>query len=159
MSIFATATPAPGVRTSDTKKAALLYAGFIVVMLVAQLFTFEAFLVLAKDFNLPVGDTLSLAFPAFVTVFELFALPFLLRMRVSPAFRWVSMVSGWLVAFAWLLVSVWVVSTYQPVGTIGFLGTIGALIPGWWAVFVSFAFGILAAWASWGMWPSQKAKK
>lgn len=159
MSIFAKVTKAPAIQGEATKSVALLYAAFLVVMVVCQLFTFETFLTLFDSFNLPFSREVIGALPALIVVFELFALPFLLRMYLSPAFRWVSMVSGWLVAVIWLFLSVWVDFTNQAPQTIGFLGTLVKLMPGFWAVFVSIAFALLAAWTSWGMWPRVPHKK
>ncbi len=159
MSIFAKVTKAPVVRGEATKQVALLYAGLLTAMVVCQLFTFETFIPLIASFQLPLSETLVALFPALLIIIELFALPFLLRMYISPAFRWVSMVCGWLAAGAWLCIALWVDFTNQAPETIGFLGTLVTLTPGFWSVFVSIAFGLLAAWASWGMWPGVHGKK
>lgn len=156
MSIFAKPTIAPPAQTDTARQVALLYAGILVLFLVAQLFTFEEFLQLIPSFHLPVGGLLYLVAPLIVVV-ELFALPFLLRMSISPALRWVSMVCGWMVATVWLGVTWWVVATQPGASTVGFLGTIGDLSPGWWAVLVAVAMGILTAWASWGLWPGARS--
>lgn len=133
---------------------ALLYAILLIVMAVAQLFTFEEFIELITSFNLPLASgALVFVIPPLLVVSEVFALPFLLRMPLSRAFRWLSMILGWLAAFLWVFITGWVVLTAQPVEAIGFVGTVAPLTPGWWAVLISIAFGILAAWASWGMWP------
>lgn len=163
MSIFPKPVAALKPKTEATKQIATLYAVLLVIISVAQLFTFEAFLDLVPTFNLPLGGALPYLIAPLIVAAEVFAIPFLLRMYVSPAFRWFSMFLGWLVAALWLFISVWVVGTAQPVETVGFLGTVGNLTPGWWAVCISIAFGILAAWSSWGMWPpalnSAKTKK
>lgn len=163
MSIFATVTSAPSPRTDTAGKIALFYAGILVVLAVTQLFTFDEFIKLIATFHLPFGAAMTYALAPLLVVCEVFAIPFLLRMTLSPAFRWVSMLLGWVVALLWTCVSGWIVMTYQDVSTVGFLGTLVDLIPGWWAVLVSLAFGVMAAWASWGMWPgearSSRAKK
>jgi len=159
MSIFVQATKAPTPKTKDVKRIATFFAGVLVVMIVAQLFTFEEFVPLVVDFGFPGGEQLAHFDAAFIIVAELLALPFLLRMSVSPAFRWVSMVSGWLVAATWLKFTVWLVASDSQVNTVGFLGTAIELMPGWWAIFMSIAFGILATWASWGMWPAKHDAK
>jgi hypothetical protein len=158
MSIFAKPTPAPTPRSKDVPRIALLFAAIILVMAVAQLFTFDKFLVLIQSFALPVTAQLSYILAALIVIFEVFSLPFLLRMPLSKAFRWVSMVSGWLVSLIWLKLTLWVVLTEQPVDTVGFLGTLVGLMPGWWAIFVSVALAILAGWASWGLWPGKRRK-
>jgi hypothetical protein len=153
MSVFVKATPPPKVKTSRIMQISLFYAVVLGAMALAQLYTFEEFTGLVFDFNLPFPDSLSYALVPLLIIFEVFALPFLLRMRVSPAFRVLSMVCGWLVAATWLFITLWLVITNQQVTSVGFLGTVAELIPGAWAVFFSLALGILAYWVSWGMWP------
>lgn len=159
MSIFVKPTVAPTPRSKNVKTVATFYAGLLTVMLVAQLFTFEKFLQLLVDQDLPGGEVMAYLTAALIVFFELLALPFLLRMTLSPAFRWLSMVAGWLVALAWLGLTLWQVITLPMVETVGFMGTVVDTMPGWWAVFISIAFGILAAWASWGMWPKKKQSR
>lgn len=159
MSILIHATPSRAPRTPMTAQITLLYAGFITLMAVAQLFTYDTFMKLFLDFNLPFSDQLVYALAPTIIALEVFALPFLLRMKLSVGFRWFSMGCGWLVALFWFLISIWTVTTFQDVSTIGFLGTVGDLTPGWWAIFISFAFGILATWSSWGLWPITETKK
>lgn len=156
MSIFARVTKSPVTRGEATKQAATLYAGLLTIMVVCQLFSFEEFLTLFESFGLPFGQAFTATLPALLIVLELFAIPFLLRMYLSPAFRWVSMVFGWLAAGGWLFLTVWVDFTNQAPETIGYLGTVVTLTPGFWAVFLAVAMAILAAWASWGMWPGKR---
>ena len=157
MSFLPTPTLAPVPKTKDSKRIALFYAIILVVMVVAQLFTYEKFLELMVGFGFPVGVQGTYFITAVLVSAEVFALPFLLRMPLSRAFRWVSMVAGWIVALLWVKLSFWIVFSDVATDTIGFLGTVVGLMPGWWAIFVSVSFAILAAWASWGMWPYAKA--
>lgn len=159
MSILATPHPATKPRTNESKQIAVLYAGILTVFVVAQLYTLDTFIELIPSFNLPIGELAVYALAPLLIVCELFAMPFLLRMALSTAFRWLSMVLGWLVAVLWMFMSLWVVVTGQDVSTIGFTGTVGELAPGWWAVCVSLALAILATWSSWGLWPGNRAKK
>ena len=159
MSIFVTSTAAPKPLTSTSTKVALTYAAVLVVMAVAQLFTFDEFLPFIQSIGLPFGDGTVYLLGPLIVLSEVFALPFLLRMWLSPAFRYVSMFLGWLVPALWLCVSLWIVQANSPVTTVGFLGTAVDLMPGWWAVFISLALGVLAAWSSWGLWPGKRAEK
>jgi hypothetical protein len=151
-------TPAPEPRSKDVAKIAILYAVIVTVMAVAQLFTFETFLQLIEAFGLPGGRQTAYVLGSLLVVSEVFALPFLLRFDLSPAFRWVCMGFSWLVAAIWLFVTLWVTVTNAPVVNVGFLGTVVDVMPGWGAVLISFALGILAAWASWGLWPRLEKK-
>lgn len=159
MSVLPKPTPALKPKTDTSKQIALIYAALLVIMAVAQLFSFEDFLQLIPTFHLPVSETFAQALAPVLVASEVFAIPFLLRMALSPAFRWFSMFLGWIVAALWLFITIWIVSTHQAVETIGFIGTVTNLMPGGWAICMSAAFAILAAWASWGLWPAVKAKK
>lgn len=159
MSVLPKSTPAPTPKTDLSKQIALIYAALLVIMSVTQLFTFEDFLKLVSDFNLPLGTSLGHVIAPLLVASEVFALPFLLRMYLSPAFRWFSMFLGWLAAALWLFITIWVVTTGQQVATIGFIGTVTNLMPGGWAICMSVALAILAAWTSWGLWPGLKPKK
>lgn len=156
MGIFVQATAAPAAKTDTARKISFVYAALLVVFAVAQLFTFDEFLELFASFGLPASEGLAFSIAPAIVVSEVFALPFLLRMRLSPAFRFLSMGLGWLVAILWLFVSYWVTTMHPDAMTVGFLGTVIDLTPGWWTVLVSAALGILAAWASWGLWPGKR---
>ena len=153
MSILPLPTPAPEPKNKGVQRIAIFYAAIIVIMVIAQLFTFDKFVLLVKEFNFPGGARSAAFLSALIVIAEVFALPFLLRMPLSQAFRWVSIMSGWLVAGLWLYVSVGLVLRDGGVNNVGFLGTVIAIAPGWWAIFTSLVFGVLAAGASWGMWP------
>ena len=159
MSIFDSTTEAPLPKTRDAKRIALFYAGVLLIMAVAQLFTFDTFLTLVTGFGFPGGVQYAHFLAAFLIVCEVFALPFLLRMRLSVAFRWVSMVFGWLAAVIWIKITVWLVVQDGVTDNVGFLGTVAPTMPGWWAIFMAIVFGILAGWASWGLWPRRSGTK
>ena len=140
-------------RTKEAQKIAYMYAIILIVFVLAQLFTFDDFLTLIESFWLPGGAPVAHLLGGIIVISEVFALPFLLGMKLSPLMRIISMGLGWLVPLVWLKLSFWLVLTVNAVSNIGILGTKVRLIPGWWAVFFSIALGILAAWASWGLWP------
>ena len=140
-------------RTKEAQKIAYMYAIILIVFVLAQLFTFDDFLTLIESFWLPGGAPVAHLLGGIIVISEVFALPFLLGMKLSPLMRIISMGLGWLVPLIWLKLSFWLVLTVNAVSNIGILGTKVRLIPGWWAVFFSLALGILAAWASWGLWP------
>ena len=160
MSFFRTPTSAPVPKSRNVVTISLFYAAIIVVMVVAQLFTFEGFLELFAAYDLPGGRTTAYTLASVLIAAQVFALPFLLRMAVSPAFRMVSLLSAGLVADIWLFLTLWLVIVQPAVTNVGFLGALVETMPGWWAVLMALAFGILAIWAGWGMWPdSSKALK
>lgn len=154
MSFFATATPPRQPRTVSSKQIGILFAAILVVFSVAQLFSFEDFIVSMQTVPM-IGDALVAIVPVLITA-QVFAVPFLLGMTISPAFRWVSMVFGWLVAAFWLCFSVWILAFRIDVETVGYLGSVVALVPGWWAIMVGVALCVLAAWSAWGLWPGKR---
>jgi hypothetical protein len=158
MSFLPKPTSAPPPKTTDVKRMTIFYAALLTVLAVTQLFTFDHFLELLTTFGFPLGDQFAYLVGAVIVAAEVFALPFLLRMPLSPAFRWFSMMCGWLVAAAWIKISLWLVVIDSTVTNVGYLGTVTDLMPGWWAVFIASALGILTVWASWGMWPGKRKK-
>ncbi|MDB5167299.1 MAG: rane protein of unknown function [Candidatus Saccharibacteria bacterium] len=153
MSVLPIVTKAPPVKTSNIITISRLYSVILIIFAVTQLFSFPDFQVLIQSYWLPGGTPSAYLLSGVIVIAEVFALPFLLRMRVSNLFRIVSMVLGWIVPVIWLGISLWLLLSVNAVTNIGFLGTVFVLTPGWWAVFVSLALATLAAWASWGMWP------
>lgn len=154
MSFFVQATQPNEPRTVSAKQIGILYAAILALFAVAELFSFEDFMVELQSVPF-IGNGLVVILP-FLLVAQVFAVPFLLGMSLSPAFRWVSMVFGWLVAAFWLSFTFWVVAFRVPVESVGFLGSVVELVPGWWAVFIGVALAILAAWAAWGLWPGKR---
>ncbi|MFZ1249933.1 MAG: hypothetical protein WAR37_00570 [Candidatus Microsaccharimonas sp.] len=156
MIFFVKATEAPHPKTKESAQVAILYAGILVVFSLAQLFTFEEFTQIILSYNLPFSQTVNFALGPLVIACEVFAVPYLLRMRLSVAFRWLSMVLGWIVPTFWIFTSVWLVSTNTSASTVAFVGSLGQLTPGYWAIAVSLALAIVAAWSSWGLWPKKQ---
>ena len=135
------------------------YATILVVFAVAQILTFGDFHELIDSFWLPGGASLAYFLAGFIIIAEIFALPFLLQLRVSPFIRYSSRVLSWVVPLFWISISLWLMSTINAVTNVGFVGTVVKLMPGWWAVFFSIALGILAVWSSWGLSPVTKNRK
>ncbi|HRQ87046.1 MAG TPA: hypothetical protein PLY16_02960 [Candidatus Saccharibacteria bacterium] len=157
MAFFVSATTAPSPKTTNSKTIAIAYAALLTTFAVTQLFWFENLPTLFESFGFePVLAVLS---AALIVSLEVLAIPFLLRMRLSPAFRYLSMACGWLVAIFWISVSLYVMISGAHVSTIGFLGSEIPITPGWWAVFMSFALLVMATWASWGLWPGKARVK
>jgi hypothetical protein len=157
MSIFVISTDAPAARTADSAKISILYAVVLVVFGVAQLFTFETFLPYVQSLQLPLGESFNYILAPLIVVAEIFAIPYLLRMRLSPAFRYMSMGLGCMAAALWIFITLWINLSNVSVETVGFLGDVVTLAPGWWAVFISLALGVLAIWSSWGLWPGTRS--
>ena len=140
-------------KTKESSKVAVAYAAVLAIVAVLQLFTFEKFPDAIASLWLPGGNSFAYFLAAFIVVAEVFALPFLLRLKLSHAMRWVSMLFGWLVPLIWLSIAIWLISSVHNVTNAGLFGATVPVEPGWWMVFVSTTLGIMAIWASWGLWP------
>lgn len=151
------ATPAPAPKTDNIRGVSLLLAAIILLMAVAQLFSYEKFPDLIGSFWLPGGDFTAKLLAAVIVIVDVFALPFLLRMRLSPLMRVVSMVCGWLVVAIWFALSLWVNLATTGATNAGLLGATVSLPVGWWMVSLLAGVGVLTGWTSWGMWPLDKA--
>lgn len=154
-----TATSALPPRTKNITIIAQFFAALLLLMAVGQLFSFEKFIPLLKAFNFPGGDPVALFVATAVVVSEIFAVPFLLQMKLSPLMRMISMICSWVAVALWFLVTVWVTVTKPPVETVGLLGASVDLPVGWWAVLVVLALAVLAVWTTWGLWPYRKSHK
>ncbi len=159
MKIFTDAVPAKRPKTRESVTIAYGYAFILIVLVLCQLFTFDKFLTLLESFWLPGGAPIAHLVGGVIVTSEVFALPFLLRLDLSPLMRVISMVLGWFVPLMWLKLALWLLLTTNTVSNFGLLGTLVVLTPGLWMVFISIAIGMLAAWASWGLWPSSKKHK
>jgi hypothetical protein len=160
MSFFVLPTPSPKPKNSSIQKISLIVAVLFLVMVVAQLFTFEKFPEVIKAYGLPWNTELSAALRAgLLVIFEVMSLPFLLFMSLSPLARTLSMISGWIVALWWIGAALWA-TTHGFSGNIGFLGATINLTSSWLALLASLILGALVARVSWGMWPlAVKPKK
>jgi len=159
MSILPKAVQAKPARTAESKKVAWLYAIILDLMALFQILSFSRFIMVIDSYWLPGGLPSSSFIAGALIGAELLAIPFLLRLKLSPAFRVFSMGLSWVVALAWLLLTLDAQITTNDLRNVGFLGGDIQLVPGWWAVCISVAFGVLAIWASWGLWPFKVAKR
>jgi hypothetical protein len=155
---FVKATIPPLPKNQRAVRAGIIYAGILVVFVVSQLFSFEEFLEIVRDFGLPGATPGAYSLATLVVTAEVFALPFLLRMQLSAGMRYVSMVTGWLVAFFWIFITLWLVVTSSTVINVGMFGDIIAVASGWLSVLFSLGLGALSVYVSRGMWPIAEKK-
>ena len=154
MKLYARSTSVSKPYRHDVRTVALSLAILLIVLVVAQLFSFEKFIPLLESYQLPGGVIVATFLAALIVTLEVFALPFLIMMKVSSLMRIVSMISGWLAFVILLLLQIWQNTQLDSFGSNnGLLGAPIALPVGWWSVFFVAALGVLHAWASWGIWP------
>jgi hypothetical protein len=159
MSIFVKSTEAKKPKLESSKWAALLLAGILIVMLVGQLFTFEKFPAVLQGLGFFSSEGGSRIAAALIVIFELAALPFLLRMRLSPFARVSSMCAGWLVLLYWFVTAICLNASLNISDNSGVLGGTVAIPVGAWMITFFMALGVLHGWASYGMWPLARSSK
>lgn len=158
MRLLRAATRPAKAESNRAVQVALLLAVLLVIMSVGQLYEFEKFIPLIEGFGVVGGHKTATLIAGLIVVSEVLALPFLLRMQVSPLMRVFSMILGWLAVMIWIVITLWLATTINTVTNVGLFGTKVDIPAGWWAACYSVALGVAAIWASWGMWPLAKAK-
>jgi len=153
---FIKSTPALKPKTKESGQVAYLYSFILIVLVLCQLFTFDKFTLLLESFALPGSLVTEHLVASLIVVSEVFALPFLLGLKISSLMRVVSMVFGGVAPLIWFVLSLWLIFATNSAHNFGLLGTVVTLVPGWWAMYVSVALIMLAAWASWGLWPIKR---
>jgi glucan phosphoethanolaminetransferase (alkaline phosphatase superfamily) len=146
-------------KTNDSKHIAWFYAAIITVLTALQLFTIDTNIESLKGLGLT--DAARRLWLVAGVVLGVFALPFLLRMKLSVGLRWCSMWAGWAIPILGGIYTVWLNLTGVSTLTFSVAGNEFGLFVGWWMIFLNIGMGLLAAWASWGLWParSRRAKR
>lgn len=155
MSMFVVPTKAPKPKTANIKGISLFYAGALTLLALLQLFHFEKFP--ERLATIGILPEVAPLLATFLVVFEVLALPFALSVRLSPAFRVVSMVAGWVVALKLLALAI-LENVTTPMGDDAVFGTTFTLPIGVWTICAALVLCVLAAWASWGVWPFSSRK-
>lgn len=155
MAHFAKATKAKKPHSQTAKVVAWVYAAVIVIMLIAQLVAFEKFIPLMSDYKLVGGHGTATLVACLIVFTEVFSIPFLLRMALSPLMRWMSLICGLLVATLWSkLAFVGLMGTQ--VHNSGLLGADVTLNTGAAQAIVALVLVVLAVWSAWGLRPQYK---
>lgn len=153
------ALPPEPPKTKDSQKVALFLGIILAVMAVCQLITLPKFIEIIYSFNLFPTYSDASAFSATLVIFEILAVPFLLRLKLSPGFRATSMIMGWLAILAWLFLSFWMY--FESSGIANQSGLFGGVIPiliGPWVITFTGILAVSVTWASWGLWPLNSPK-
>jgi len=125
---------------------AYFYAFILMVFALAQLFTFDEFLQSINSLGAHIEPIVSNLLGVLIVVSEVFALPFLIDMKLSTPVRAIGRVFGVLAPLIWLKLSLWSVLTGITVKNLGILGDKFQLAPGWWAVALSIFLLAMAIW-------------
>ena len=128
---FAKATPPPQLVRKDLGWLPYLLAALTAVMLLAQLLTFDKFVPTLGTYFLPGGEVTAKIVAAALVISELFALPFWLRMDLSPLFRLKSLLCGLFFAALWTLLTIWTFTQNITVDNSGIAGNLVVVPQGW----------------------------
>ena len=128
---------------TNARAARLLLAGYIIILLLLQLFSFDVFPAMLAGIGLD-GVWSYIAAIALVVV-ELLALPFLLQMKLSKKFLNVSMISGGVALLVLSILEVWAFTAGQSV----LFGATFDLPGGSWSILLLLALWLLFAWGAW----------
>lgn len=153
---FAHAEHAIEPRTQTIKIVAWVFAALLVIMAIGQLFSFEKFIPLISEYYLPGGEGMATLVASLIVITEIFALPFLLRMPLSPLMRWFSLFCGFAASFIWLLLGFVALTGDVTTSNSGLLGVKVAIPTGWPQLIWSVVMTGLASYAAWGLWPHSK---
>lgn len=146
-------------REKNYVYVAWVYAAILVVMVFVQLFAFEEFVPLIRNYWLESPLILTTLVACVIVFMEIFALPFLLRMKLSPLMRWFSMACGVLVAIGWFkfgLISAWYGYAIENSGLLGSKLVVPA---GGTLMLIGLGLLLLAGLSAYGLWPHAAAKK
>ncbi len=148
--IHVQAVAAPKPKSELYAKIAWIYAALLVVMVVAQLFSFEKFIPLIGDYWLPGGQGTTALVAGLIVTTEVFALPYLLRMPLSPLMRVCSIGCSFVVPLLWLWLSLHALLD-SSVGTNGGILGVKVAIPLILQLAVSLALLVLASVSYYGL--------
>ena len=150
------ALPAPKPRSVIARNTAWVYAGVLTVMAVGQLFAFEKFIPFMTDAD-AIGFQVTTPIVLFVLVIaEVFALPFLLRMNLSPLMRWCSLVCSLFVPVVWFVISARIFVTFMFSPAQGWIFGTAVPIPIAYQTVFALVLLCVAIYVTYGLWPGKK---
>lgn len=144
--IFPKAVKPPKLVKSYAPLLGYVAAGILAIFAIVHLFRIDT-LVPIIDNALPSGTGAASTFVVVIVLAEIFALPFLLRMKLSPLAH---ILSGFLAVLAplmWTLVAIW---SYSGDFSIGQLGEFVHVPATWYIVVLNFVwltFNFITLWA------------
>lgn len=108
----------------------LALAVLLIITVVAQLMTLDKFIPIIENYQLPGGSPTAKITVYLITVSAIFALPFLLRMSLSPLFGWLSVLLLNIYSLTWVVLGAWIVIQNPPLIGTGILGGLPKSLPG-----------------------------
>lgn len=102
---LAKAVAASEPKSEAVKRIAWIYTAILVVLVLGQLYAFEKFIPLIESYGFSGGELTVSLIAAVIVIAEVFALPFLIRMPLSPLMRYVSAFFCAFVPAIWFVLS------------------------------------------------------
>lgn len=159
MHFFVKATPAPQTQLRYVGFVGAYVAAFFATLAVSQLFAYETFPDVISSFGLPLNEIGVKFVAALIVILEVFSIPFLLRMKLSPLMRFVSLTCGWIVLAFWLVVGMWQNTIDFRIPNTGLFGSEIILPCGWWTISFVSVFIILMGYSTIGLWPHRRTRR
>lgn len=119
---FARAEKAPTPQLSWAIPVTIGYAVVLTVMSLAQLFTLEDVIPMVEEYWFPGGAGAATLFVGVVVTAQVFSLPYLLRMQVSPLFRLFGAVLSFVAPLMWLGAAVYALASDRVLANGGMFG-------------------------------------
>ncbi len=155
--VFPKAVKAQQVEYKYIEIVAWVYVALLVIMIVGQLVAFEGFLpLISADYfaGQPYGEAALIG--GLIVLTEVFAIPYLLRMTLSPLMRWFSLICSLFASAIWAKLVLLSVLGKEYVFNYGLFGSKVPLHSSAVAVVFSLILLVLAVISAWGLWPIRK---
>ena len=137
------ATDPPKLKTPYAGKVLWALAGVMFVMVLLHLVRIDKLIPVVSE---TLGESGATWFVAIMVIIEVFSLPYLLRMKVSPGFRIVSGLWVIVVPLAWTCFTIWALGDGHSTGQFSsYLSTPAS----WWLVVLNLAWLGASYWALW----------
>lgn len=144
--IFPKAVKAPKLVKPYGPLLGYIAAGVLAVFAILHLFRIDSFVPILND-TLPGGTGAASTFVVVIVLAEVFALPFLLRVKLSPLAHIVSGFLAILAPLMWTLLSIWSYGTEFSVGQLGEFAHVSAT---WYVIVLNgvwLSFNFYTLWA------------
>ena len=137
------ATDPPKLKKPYAHKALWTLAGVMLVMALLHLIRIDKLIPIIGE---TLSETGSTWFVALIVIAEVFALPYLLRMKLSPGFRIVSGLLVVIVPLVWTCFTIWSLGSGHSTGQFSsYISTTAS----WWLIILNTAWLAASYWALW----------
>lgn len=137
------ATESPKLKKPYAAKILWILAGVMLVMALLHLIRIDKLIPVVAEI---LGESTATWFVALLVIIEVFALPYLLRMKVSPGFRIVSGLWVIVVPLVWTCYTIWALGNGLSTGQFSSYVSTPA---SWWLIVLNVAWLGVSYWALW----------